>query len=866
MCVLMMSPLGTRLNKNQTDTVPERNKWVLHKVWLMTDIGEKIIVYNNETSSPAQVPWHTVMYGLAEHDIEIDKEVLEEFIPNTFEIPTYQRGYEWEREQWGELLAEIEELFSADISGRQKNIEDVFFGSIFVAKQTEGDETYFEVIDGQQRLTTLAIIFKIISEKLTELRSESDDDGLSDQISSEVTNTKNIIFKDTGLAGSNELSLKLDERNNDFFEALIRGESERISYIKSQEKVHGNTKYGAIDVDDYLDDLGIDSSDYEDDDDLINILEHTKSFSESNKQILGAYEYFNRNLESLIDGFSTEETLFAVVNVREYLLKAFRVGYFKVDAGRPRLLMDIFEILNNRGMELKKTDVINTKVVRRFQETDYEHCIDLWDDIVELFGDSHSDVMDFLTTYFVVKEDGVRERGDVSDHVLEAFVLEEYRAGPDAELDSRFTESDEEAKIFIEELAEMARYYSHIVNPYDEGLHLEEDEIEEKCNRILTRLDQIGTSVWQPFLLRAYQEAKKEDVNQDSKLYEYLEIIESLTIRFSTGVDVNVKNETYADAIEEFDDEPFSDDVKETLIETPKSEAKDLFGDRFLNRMVELNWTSDKNAKQLLRKIASDKFIEEGKDASVIQRLNVDDNIVHLEHILPKSPLLSSGSSDKYEWFKSFFKTDEDTEIGDLVESLIDEGYDDELESLAEDYYIYDLANMILLQYETNLSIGNKPFGEKLIKYSLTDQFGEIEPNKFIDSEFMEQPWLKDLVWRATLQAELDSLDEDWADVASELDIDADSKSELEEKIESEISTISEESSDYNSKWNYEVLAENKNQITRLALKSIELEHGIDTDGEGGEFDLDSLDEEIEAEMERRKDVILANYNKYIDS
>jgi len=61
-----------------------------------------------------------------------------------FIIPSFQRAYSWEKEQWEELFDDLKLVISKKTPH--------FIGSIVIQKQTS---TEFIVIDGQQRLTTI---------------------------------------------------------------------------------------------------------------------------------------------------------------------------------------------------------------------------------------------------------------------------------------------------------------------------------------------------------------------------------------------------------------------------------------------------------------------------------------------------------------------------------------------------------------------------------------------------------------------------------------------------------------------------------------------------------------------------------------
>jgi len=70
-----------------------------------------------------------------------------------FRIPLYQRPYAWEEKQVKQLLKDLYE------SRKKENSELYYVGILSVAKTFE-DEMLFDLIDGQQRFTTLMLIGK----------------------------------------------------------------------------------------------------------------------------------------------------------------------------------------------------------------------------------------------------------------------------------------------------------------------------------------------------------------------------------------------------------------------------------------------------------------------------------------------------------------------------------------------------------------------------------------------------------------------------------------------------------------------------------------------------------------------------------
>lgn len=84
-----------------------------------------------------------------------------------FRIPDYQRAYSWRTKQRHELFGDIKKLAESTDGERHH-----FMSTIVCLKQNVVEEVgseefgIFEVVDGQQRLTTLIILLKAIAKNL----------------------------------------------------------------------------------------------------------------------------------------------------------------------------------------------------------------------------------------------------------------------------------------------------------------------------------------------------------------------------------------------------------------------------------------------------------------------------------------------------------------------------------------------------------------------------------------------------------------------------------------------------------------------------------------------------------------------------
>lgn len=82
-----------------------------------------------------------------------------------YHIPAYQRHYAWITEEAGILFDDLYEFYRTEL------LDNYFLGTIVLIK--EEDKPYADVIDGQQRLTTLTILFSVLVSNLTGKARES---------------------------------------------------------------------------------------------------------------------------------------------------------------------------------------------------------------------------------------------------------------------------------------------------------------------------------------------------------------------------------------------------------------------------------------------------------------------------------------------------------------------------------------------------------------------------------------------------------------------------------------------------------------------------------------------------------------------
>lgn len=140
-----------------------------------------------------------------------------------FVIPVYQRAYSWEKEQWSTFLNDLKEQINGNNS--------YFYGNLLL--ETIKKDIQYEIIDGQQRLTTLTIFLRSLIDVL-KIRSLNES---VDEINFETK--ESIFFKNGG-----NIKLRLVEYDRACFESLIvEGDQKFETATSSQERIKDAKKY-----------------------------------------------------------------------------------------------------------------------------------------------------------------------------------------------------------------------------------------------------------------------------------------------------------------------------------------------------------------------------------------------------------------------------------------------------------------------------------------------------------------------------------------------------------------------------------------------------------------------------------------------
>jgi hypothetical protein len=811
--------------------------------------GDTLIDYEGNNSEQGMIESDFVVKSAAWENITIKKKTLGKiFGNNCFEIPDYQRGFAWEEQQFEDLWREIEPLTHDSLSHR--SVSDVFFGSMFFADIGDDDEVgipTLEVIDGQQRVTTISVILRVLHKHLQIVDDQDLEKALRDHKRYIEFELLGSIFKKA--KGPWDPSVVLSGHNHEFYEAMMRGEENLVEFIISRKKVHGLRRKNAIRTSDFRSRLGLPAME-EDDDDL------NKEFRDTNDRLLNCFHFFNTKIEGSLPE-NPDSRVRALINLYEFLMNSFVVGYFEVDQGQPALLMDIFQILNDRGMDLNKVEIIRARIVACFRDghkdESYSRYLERWEEVIDMLQVDYDTVSDLLIDYLTILEPKVSARSDVADNLLGAFVVNESLR--DVPFDSRL-ETKSSAKEFIESLHEQAGYYVSLVYPQDHSIELDNDEIADRCNAVLLRLNSLRTKQWRPLALACYAAVRRDEVNNDEFLLGALERIENLTLRqVLLGLNPNRMERIYAAVTHEFGGD-LRFDIEGALAEAFRGEYSTAHGRDFAAALIEETDFSSIHAKVLLRRVTAQRDFSDGMLAKKFRQAET-----HLEHVIPQSPIIN-GDDDKYWWMEDFFKHSGVPDLDALIQQLIQNQEDDRLTDMMERYFIEDIGNMCLLYRYDNMSISNSPLHEKLPAYLMSDGFSEVQVNGFfhdLRGTDIDVEILKDLLRLTRVRSEMNG--DNWQELCEDIDISAggldEAKGACDDRIEELRSTrrYIESKEGVSRFWRVSNFIDRKQSMFELILDSLQFD--------GEEFVELDIASEIEDDMSKRLAFVKAENQIY---
>lgn len=249
---------------------------------------------------------------------------------NIFEIPEYQRPYVWKKDNWEALFSDLTD-----------NNAGYFIGAIICADKpvTTTAYTRLDVVDGQQRLTTLSIFLAAIYNELA-IRKE--------------------ILKETLGAEFNDFW----EEHSARFSQIKRSLTVKTSDGKFRTRVLPQNEDNRNDYFNILIESGLIKE---------SILDYNHSIGKKDGRHLipRAYEYFKRSVTEYAEGDKGQyknNLLEQVIKIMEILSKINSSVLVMIKADSHSSANTLFEALNNRGEPLTITDLVKNRLFSNLKE------------------------------------------------------------------------------------------------------------------------------------------------------------------------------------------------------------------------------------------------------------------------------------------------------------------------------------------------------------------------------------------------------------------------------------------------------------------------------------------------------------------
>lgn len=362
-----------------------------------------------------------------------------EHLGRTFYVPPYQRDYAWKNEHWERLLNDI---LGNDIG--------YFLGTVIcIPKEVSNTAVQYQIVDGQQRMTTLLILYAAIYAILNDQDNRHNID-LSDE---DFTVLKGNLRKRLVTKTDPKTFRLIPQVQNGCkrdFEALI-------NYALYNTNIDINYAW--------------------------------------NRRIFKAYKYFTTSIIRISD-VEKKASVKTAIELIEKLDKLLMVIIIVENAAAA---FTLFESLNNTGLPLSIMDIVKNKMLSVYSSNQdlLQEKYSLWQNMQCCVSDSPTAQERFLRHFYhshrvnllKVSEKPLPEMAKRSNliNIYELLI-------------------DSNSDYCLDQLSEAAKHYSRIVN--DDA----EKTDGTKCDKALINLNRIGGSPSHQLLLYLFENQLDEDV------------------------------------------------------------------------------------------------------------------------------------------------------------------------------------------------------------------------------------------------------------------------------------------------------------------------------------------------------------------
>ena len=267
---------------------------------------------------------------------------IEDLLKSFYVVPDYQREYVWQREHVETLLDDIR--VNIDFESNTSSPDTYFIGSIVVFSNQPRLSQKYLLIDGQQRMTTIFLIFCAIKARLEEFQGE-----IPHLLSSDLRS----VSGDLDGKETNTFRIELNEQQN---QTLL------------EDAFYGKLSDAKV-----------------------------SRLGTSGKNIVNAYRYIAANLEKAFPSGDELRKLHARIRKG--------VGLVRIEADDVLKALIVFETLNERGVGLDAFDLLKNLLYRKTMGKERtDQLTDIWESIKENIYRKGIKPLRFLR-YFIVSID-----------------------------------------------------------------------------------------------------------------------------------------------------------------------------------------------------------------------------------------------------------------------------------------------------------------------------------------------------------------------------------------------------------------------------------------------------------------------------
>ena len=346
-----------------------------------------------------------------------------QIIHTVFKIPAYQRPYVWKQKDWENLFDDI-----------ASNEPGYFVGAILCVDKGIRDKKDYEVcevIDGQQRLTTLSLLLTAIYHVFDNY-SKSDllknNEDLLEQIKDEKKELKRqLLVTDSNGKYVTRVIPQYDDNKDDYFNIIIQT-------------------------------IGIKPDEF-------SIPLQTNKF-DSRRLLVKAFEYFKKRIANYaIDEDGKNNIDRQIKRIFDLSLKINSTVVVMIKTDSPSKANMLFEALNNRGVPLTITDLIRNKLLGEIKSSkkmqyNFDYYKNSWNEILgeNLFKSEGKEISGgdqerfFRQSYNAFRFSWIKDEATkkIFGEGKKANLYDFYSAMITADVEKTFKQIMESAKLYLQ--------------------------------------------------------------------------------------------------------------------------------------------------------------------------------------------------------------------------------------------------------------------------------------------------------------------------------------------------------------------------------------------------------------------------------